>query len=445
MAGPTGIKGFAITPVLLGRIGIGELVEYDDQRLPRRLDHIVITGMAEVGGAWAEHPEMAKLLEAEKAANPDKYKDGATVKLHSIPVRILFDSPENNFRAEYTCFDNKGRPLCAGDGAKAKRRNPDAAGGIESVECPGAELCAYGGEHSCKQFGRLIVGMESLFESDPLSGFMFRTTGLNSIRYLTARLQYFAALTGNKMAGMPCNLRIRAKSTAASSHKIYYYIDLEPSGGLIEAFLKATAWRKKVTDAGMDYDALDIAVSNGIKQSAFFECAEDGEEVREEFMATTTFDEGLAQHDAPPAATIVATSTAKEQVDAAPSSCGDKGDSGSHKEAGSRVGEPCLPSQVRQIEALLEHDEDRSMATTELFKMLELPVSTSLQSLLMVEAADAIQFLMLRTKKQSRSNASRSVSLDNIAVVSVKLTSPSGPLVAPKAGSGAKVGTEQLF
>ncbi len=112
------LKGFAIIPTLLGRIAIGEIEEKNGKKLPKKLDYIQITGMAQGNtGGWAEHPEMTRLLEAQK----EKAKDPASGiaspdKLRSIPVRIMFDSPDNNFRAEYSCFDQKGRPMCSGDG-----------------------------------------------------------------------------------------------------------------------------------------------------------------------------------------------------------------------------------------------------------------------------------------------------------------------------------------
>lgn len=273
------IKGFAITPVVLGRIAIGEIVENNGKRLPSRLDHIVITGMVQANGDWVEHPEMTRLKAEEVNNNPPQ--PGKGVKLRSIPVRIMFDKPESNFRAEYNCFDDKGRPICTGDGEKARRRS---ANGVQDVACPGSDVCDFGQQHRCKQLGRLMIGLESTFENDPLSGFMFRTTSFNSIRALTARLNYLAAVTGGKIAGMPCNLRMRAKSTAASFRKPIFYLDLEPVGGLIAATGKAAEFRKKFEEAGLDRAQLEEAVANGLKESAFYEDQTDGEEIIEEFM-----------------------------------------------------------------------------------------------------------------------------------------------------------------
>lgn len=359
------IKGFAVTPVLLGRVSIGEVVENNGRRLPNKLDHILITGQVQQGGEWVEHPAMKKLLAEETKNNPPQ--QGKEVKLRSIPVRILFDRPENNFRAEYSCFDDKSRPVCSGDGEKAKRRT---ANGIDDVACPGADICEFGQKNRCKQFGRLIIGLEDSFENDPLAGFIFRTTGFNSIRALSARLSYFAAATGNKMAGMPCQLRIRAKSTAASYRAPIYYVDLEPTGGFMNAVKIAQDFRKAFEAAGLNRDALEEAVAKGMAQSAFFEDQGDGEEVCEEFVLSEEMGE---ERGAAPAAVAA----------------GDKGQ------------ELCTPEQVAAITVLLQKTE---MTAEGLFDWLNRPSEDGceLEALTADEAGRSIQSLQAMLEKKSQ-------------------------------------------
>ncbi len=50
-------------------------------------------------------------------------------------------------------------------------------------------------------------------DEDALGSFVFRTTGFNSIRTLIARLQYFRAISGDRLACLPLELRLRGKST----------------------------------------------------------------------------------------------------------------------------------------------------------------------------------------------------------------------------------------
>lgn len=272
------LKGFAITPVVLGRIGIGEMIEdADGSKRLKKLNHIVLTTNFQDDGQWRLAPEMNQLIEQQKldgVPNPDK--------LRSIPVRIMFDTPESNFHANYSCFNQAGRPLCAGDGETATRIGE---GGAEKIACPGNELCAFGRDNQCKQFGRLIVGLESNFESDPLSGFMFRTSSFNSIRALTGRLSQYAAALNGKMAGMPCNLVLRAKSTAMTQGRPIFYLDLEPRDGFLAAAQKAHDYRVTWESRGLNREAFESAIKQGLEQSAFYENLDDGEEVVEEFFS----------------------------------------------------------------------------------------------------------------------------------------------------------------
>lgn len=366
------LKGFAIIPTLLGRIAIGEIEEKNGKKLPKKLDHIQITGMAQGSdGGWAEHPEMTRLLEAqkEKAKNP---ASGITSpdKLRSIPVRIMFDSPGNNFRAEYSCFDQKGRPMCSGDGEKAKRRTAE---GITDEKCPGHDICEFGKQNRCKPFGRLIVAIEAGFEKDPLAGYMFRTTSFNSIRALTARLSYLGALTGNKLSGLPCNLRMRAKSTSASFRKPIYYLDLEPADGLGAAVKAAAEYHKTCIEAGIDLTALDLAVKEGIEASAFFEDSQDGEEVVEEFYNTEVVD--------PETGEIIKPGSKRTAAAAQPSTT-------SSPESAEPAAELANPAQVKAVEALLQ-STGRSLQR--LMEWLGKPSDTEVAKLSSQDAARAIE------------------------------------------------------
>jgi hypothetical protein len=264
------IKGICITPTQIGRIAIGEVSENGGKRLPKKLDYITITGMSQTQSKWGEHPILKELRKG--MANEEK--------LRSIPVRIMFDTVDNNLRAEYSCFDNKGRPICAGNGEKARRRE---VGGVVDVDCEGSDLCAFGKQNRCKLFGRLIIGIEGAYQQNTLAGFMFRTTSWNSVKQLKAALDYFHALSGGNIAGMPCNLKMRSKSTSASMRQPIFYLDLEPRNTLEEAVAESKSMHKAWADAGLDRPALEKAVSDGYNNSAFFEDDGDGKDIVEEF------------------------------------------------------------------------------------------------------------------------------------------------------------------
>jgi len=105
------IKGLAITPPILGRISIGKVVEKNGKRLPEKDDQFTITSQIQNKDGWVKHP----LDEQFRAKAPHQ-------KLRSIPVRMIFNDPELNLRAEYTLFDRQtGRPVCIGNGQTCQR------------------------------------------------------------------------------------------------------------------------------------------------------------------------------------------------------------------------------------------------------------------------------------------------------------------------------------
>lgn len=173
------LKGLAITPPVLGRISIGKVVEKNGKRLPEKDDQFTITSQVQNRGGWLLHPLNEEL------------RHGQDGKLRSIPIRLLFNEPDLNFRADYSLFDrNTGRPLCVGNGETCKRLTKD---GIQSLPCPSPDGCSLAQGNACKPFGRLNV---VIGEDDPLGSFVFRTTGFNSIRTLAARVHYLQAISG---------------------------------------------------------------------------------------------------------------------------------------------------------------------------------------------------------------------------------------------------------
>lgn len=123
------IKGLAITPPVLGRISIGRVVEKNGKRLPEKDDQFTITSQVQTRDGWLPHP-LDEQLRKEQGG-----------KIRSIPVRLLFNDPDLNFRAEYSLFDrNSGRPLCVGNGDTCKR---STAEGIQSLPCPSPDGCPW--------------------------------------------------------------------------------------------------------------------------------------------------------------------------------------------------------------------------------------------------------------------------------------------------------------
>ena len=263
------LKGLAITPPLLGRISIGKIVEKNGQRLPEKDDQFTITSQVQGRDGWLLHPLNDELRKAQDS------------KIRSIPIRLLFNEPDLNFRADYTLFDRKtGRPLCVGNGETCKRQCED---GIQSLPCPSPDGCPLAKGNACKPYGRLNV---VIGDDDPLGSFVFRTTGFNSIRTLTARLHYFQAISGNRLACLPLELRLRGKSTRQSHGTPIFYVDITVRNGmsLEDALLATKQLEESRQAAGFDQAALDNAARLGFSNGAFEDNEEDSGVIVEELF-----------------------------------------------------------------------------------------------------------------------------------------------------------------
>jgi hypothetical protein len=265
------LKGLAITPPILGRISIGKVVEKNGKRLPEKDDQFTLTSQVQSRDGWLLHPLNEEL------------RNGQGGKLRSIPIRLLFNEPDLNFRADYSLFDRAtGRPLCVGNGETCKRLTKD---GIQSLPCPSPDGCPLAQGNACKPYGRLNV---VIGDDDPLGSFVFRTTGYNSIRTLAARLHYLQAISGDRLACLPLELRLRGKSTRQSHATPIFYVDITVRGGLSleDALLDAKQLEETRQAAGFDQSALDHAARLGFKNGAFEDSKEDiGSVVEELFPA----------------------------------------------------------------------------------------------------------------------------------------------------------------
>jgi len=264
------LKGLAITPPVIGRISIGRVVERNGKRLPEKDDQFTLTSQVQNREGWILHPLDEQLRQAAEGQ-----------KLRSIPVRMLFDDPSLNLRADYSLFDRTtGRPVCVGNGETSRRVGNE---GVTQQACPGPEVCPFA-SGDCKAYARfnVIVGDG---EEDALGSFVLRTTSFNTIRTLAARLQYFSAVSGGRLACMPLELRLRGKSTAMSFRTAIYYVDLVVRRGLTleQAIVQARELDDGRQASGFDQGALDDAARRGFSNGAFEDLIEDVPAVVEEF------------------------------------------------------------------------------------------------------------------------------------------------------------------
>ena len=343
------IKGLMMTPPVVGRISIGRVVERNGKRRPEQDDEFTITTQVQSRNGWMLHPmdgilrrelddrqlmttgvevkELPHLPEefsasaqapatlrsklAKRATDARKAQttasgsveiDSANVheeapskaaavraKLRSIPVRVLFNDPALNLRANYTLFDRAtARPICVGDGQTCKRMT---AKGIESMPCEGPDLCALAIEGGCKPFGRFHVRIDHPdCQADALSTFVLRTTGINSMRTLLTRMQYLQAVSGGLLAYLPLEIRLRAKSTAMSRRTPIYYVDIGIRDGisLDTAIGQAMDAAENSKKTGHNQDALENAARTGYALGLFEELSAEAAEIVQEFYPSSS-------------------------------------------------------------------------------------------------------------------------------------------------------------
>jgi hypothetical protein len=120
---------------------------------------------------------------------------------------------------------------------------------IQSLPGPSPDGCSLAQGNACKPYGRLNV---VIGDDDPL-------------RTLAARLQYFQAISGNRLACLPLELRLRGKSTRQSHGTPIFYADITVRGGLsMEDALLAAKQRKEIRQAaGFGQTTLDRVARQG--------------------------------------------------------------------------------------------------------------------------------------------------------------------------------------
>lgn len=291
------LKGFAITPPVVGRISIGRVIEKNGKRLPEKDDQFTITTQVQNQDGWMLHPAHEAQL---------KRSEGA--KLRTIQVMLPFNDPDLNLRVAYTQFDRQtGRPTAISNGLTCQRRT---AKGMETITCASTQDCCLH-QTDTKPYGRLYV---KIGEEDDLGVFIFRTTSYNSIRTLAARLRYYAAVSGGRLATLPLELKLRGKSTTQSYRTPIYYVDLVIRDGMTlrDAVQEARRADAERQEQGFDQAALDEAARLGFGNGSFEETEDDLPAVAEEF-----FPESLAEGattDATPQAPVNKSLAAKLQA-----------------------------------------------------------------------------------------------------------------------------------
>lgn len=223
------------------------------------LERLVITSptpdRVSVGKAVKKDNQLIIVLQVQD-------KDGGRLpplnEVLRIPIHLPFNEPVLNFHAEYRLLDrNTEQVICVGDGETCKRKFED---GIKSLSCRSPNACPLANASTCKPYGRLKV---LIGDDDPLNSFALRITDLHVIRTLAARLQYFQAISGDRLACLPLELllRRRGKSTWKSSSTSIFHADITVRSGMcLEDTLREAKRVDEVRQStGFNQRALDNA------------------------------------------------------------------------------------------------------------------------------------------------------------------------------------------
>lgn len=164
-------------------------------------------------------------------------------RLQSIPVKVLFDTPENNIAGRFEAWSDayESGPICLGDGAVAKALDVKT-GAWRATLCKGPTLCAkaMSGEVNCRFKAQLLVQVETT--PDETCHFEFSTNSLNSYLSILGNLRAFRALHGG-LRSLPLKLVPWLKSTRASGYESFACAKLVlNSAGTVPASVVNAEW-----------------------------------------------------------------------------------------------------------------------------------------------------------------------------------------------------------
>ena len=225
----------------------------------RQLNHFEVLSRVHqdpVGGQakLEPHPIGAELI----ALAPNK----GTGLIKEIPVKLMFNAPDNNLSARYEAYDKDlNRLVCAGDGENFCRTS-QIAGQATSGACTGPDSCGYAnnGQVRCHFKVRLKVQIDG--QTDPFSVFELQSGSINTYRTLSAKLNLMHAAFGGKLRHVPLNLTIWNKSSSESTYLPFYCADLKLAENetMATAIKKANDGATADTNAGLAIDAMEASV-----------------------------------------------------------------------------------------------------------------------------------------------------------------------------------------
>lgn len=172
-------------------------------RVPMKLDHFIVTTMQrDIEDNLIQDEFVMEQLKSSAGDDGGAVLDEKNSNLTAIPVRLLYDDPNENLETRYARYDGQ-KCICTGDGVMAVT-------GDSQVKCPCEKIeTDYKGSNPCKAHGTLTVILDG---TDLGSCYLFRTTSIYSIRSIMGGLSLLCTVTGGKLAFVPLHLAIQPKT-----------------------------------------------------------------------------------------------------------------------------------------------------------------------------------------------------------------------------------------
>lgn len=208
------------------KIGIkGDEVKSKDGnvfRLPKKIDYFrIVKNERDENDDYVLDKQIMENVKNNPATEYNKDNN-----IIGIPIRLLYNEIDLVFPTQYVSYVN-GKLSCSGNGIKATTRDG------RETKCPCQRLDnTYAGKDKCKISGVLSCIIEG---SNVGSCYKFRTTSINSARYILSSLMLIKAATGGLLSFIPLRLVINPKKTiipTTGKPTTVYVVTVEFQGGV---------------------------------------------------------------------------------------------------------------------------------------------------------------------------------------------------------------------
>lgn len=218
-----------------------------------------------------EIPHLEQHAISQSLMEQSKNKEAG--KLVEIPIRMFFGKTANALSAAFQAYDGEGKPVCRGNGDKAKRTSvsDDGIHAIVDVPCVGPASCPMvtSGQARCQRQVCLTVQIEG--QENPLSTFEVRSSSYNTFKTIKGQLELIERRFGG-LRHVPLKLQLWQTSNHASAYESFDVFKLA-LGALseIDAMKAAKAARQAEVDAGLneDVDSAYTTVPEGVGEDDF--------------------------------------------------------------------------------------------------------------------------------------------------------------------------------